>query len=195
MRFLEGMKKNEFMVVVTDESKYYDVLDTMLKDVKKSRGKICYVCLNRTYKDVCELIKKNKISTENFIFVDTLSSYYQLQKPTKKCVFVSAPSALGEIQKAVLNLVEKKDCKLVIFDTISTLLIYKQPENVVRFTNDLMITVKDKAKGIIYIYVIIKTDQILRSEHQELIEDLAMFAEKVVNLSKDENKVFYRSRV
>lgn len=186
MGLLERMAKNEFVMVVTSESKYPKVLSDILSDLKKAHTKVCYVCLNRTYSDVQEDIRKNKLSTGNITFVDTLSSHYQMRKSTRRCIFVSAPNALDEISETVVRLVEKGGCKLVIFDTISTLLIYKQPENITRFTNSLMTSIKRMTKGIIYIYVILKIDHILQEENKSLIDDLSMFAEKTVNLAKEE---------
>lgn len=192
MDYLEEIREDEFVVVVTDENKYSKVLYEILKKIEKTSWKICYVCLNKTYEDVKEYMKKNKINVDNIIFVDTLSSHYQMRKSTSNCVFVSSPSALDEIQENILKLVER-GCKLVLFDTISTLLIYKQPENVVRFTNNLMTMIKKRTKGIIYIYVIIKINHILKNENRELVSDLAMFAEKVFNLTKDESLIKIRA--
>jgi archaellum biogenesis ATPase FlaH len=174
--------KNEFVVVVTNETQYPTILSETLKNAKKYDFKICYICLNKTYDDAMDEMKKVDISTDNFIFVDTLSSHYQVRKDTENCFFVSSPCAMDEIHNAIIKSIDEKKCKLIIFDTISTLLIYKESQDILKFTNRLMMEIKKKMDGIIYIYVILEID-VLKDENRKLISDFYMFAEKMLDFT------------
>jgi archaellum biogenesis ATPase FlaH len=179
---MDNVGKNEFVVVITNEAQYSNILSEMLKRAKKYDFKICYICLNKTYEDAVEEMKKIDISTDNFVFVDTLSSHYQVRKNTESCFFVSSPCAMDEIYNAIVKAVDEKKCKLIIFDTISTLLIYKGSQDILKFTNNLMMEIKKKMDGIIYIYVILEID-VLKDENKMLINDFYMFAEKMLDFT------------
>lgn len=184
MKFSETLSKKKSILVVLDEKQYEKELENIIKSLEKTRSKICYVCLNKPYEDVLENLKKMGIKTEKFFFIDVLSSHYFSKKSTDKCIYVSAPSALDEIHESIRKMM-KKSCCAVLFDTISTLLIYHRPDSIVRFTNNLFYK-KERNKHKI-IHILVYVGHILKKEREELIEDLEMFVEKTLEPGKRKN--------
>src|SRR4030042_5097870 len=126
MELLSKTSENKFVILLLHNKKYASILQKVINLAKKDGGNVCYVCLSKPYHDVIEDLESERIDCGNFIFIDTLSSFQYRLKPVKNCIFVSGPEKLNDIRKAVKKAVQKHNCEAIIFDTISTLMIYKQ---------------------------------------------------------------------
>ncbi|MFH0929302.1 MAG: hypothetical protein V1818_03030 [Candidatus Aenigmatarchaeota archaeon] len=153
-------------------------LNKIVLSVEKSKSKICYVCLSRPYKDVLNELRKNKINTKFFFFVDVLSSHYEKLKSHRNCTFVSSPNNIKMIKRAIENVIKKQKCNVLLFDTISALLIYQESFSVLQFTHGLT----NKNEDVKKIFIALKSDSVPEKENRELINDLKMFADKTMDL-------------
>jgi|TARA_B100001971_G_C18163931_1_gene523049 hypothetical protein len=97
----------------------------VLKIIKKSKKKICYVTLNKSCGSLKEAMKKLRINTKRFYFVDCISAAIRRPRNVGGCNFISAPYELDEIASSIKKAV-KKGYILVIFDSLSNLLVYGQ---------------------------------------------------------------------
>ena len=180
MELFSGKSKNRFVLVLLKNKNYVNELERIIKEIRKHHTKICYVCLSKPYSEVIENLRKERIDPQNFVFVDVMSSLHYKLKPIKNCIFVPGPENLNEIKKAIKRAVNKEKCEAIIFDTISTLLIYKQTHTIIRFTHELMI---DKNQSTINkVYVILKERGIYKDESAKLIKDLNLFADKTLEI-------------
>ncbi|KYK27365.1 hypothetical protein AYK26_03845 [Euryarchaeota archaeon SM23-78] len=180
MEFLLGISENKFVLILLKSKNYLEELHKMIKEVKKHHTKICYVCLSKPYSEVIDNLKNERINYEHFIFIDVISSLHYKLKPVKNCIFVTGPENLIELKKAIKRAVTKNECEAVIFDTISTLLIYQQTHSIIRFTHELII---DKDQSTINkVYVVLKEKGIYRNESAKLIKDLNLFADKTIEM-------------
>jgi KaiC/GvpD/RAD55 family RecA-like ATPase len=137
--FLQEIMNNKFVMVLMQEKEYMRKLSEIVNSVKRENNKICYVCLSKPYRDVLEELRKHSIDTGNFFFIDVLSSHYGRPEPTRNCIFLNSPSDLDALKMAITRVIEDKLCTVVLFDTISTLLIYQQTHSIVKFTHSLTI--------------------------------------------------------
>ncbi len=166
---IEDMQDNNFLLVIMDEKEYMHELSEIIKSVEKTKTRICYVCLNTPYRSIAEQFKTIGINTKNFFFVDGVS---RICRPSEKnCIFVSAPSNVAELDSAIKNAVEKKKCSTIVFDTISTLLVYQDSLSILHMTNNFSLESKKVKK----IFLVIKE----RRQDSSFIKDLRMFADKV----------------
>jgi archaellum biogenesis ATPase FlaH len=182
MEFLSKSSENKFILVLLRSKSYTSALQKVIRMVKKDNGKICYVCLSKPYADVIEDFKEAKLDCSNFVFIDTLSSLHYGLKPVKNCIFVSGPESLKELRKAVKEAVKKYKCEAIIFDTISTLLVYQQTHSIVKFTHELLIDESQKEAN--KVYIVLKEEGVYKNESTKLINDLNLFADKIVELTK-----------
>jgi hypothetical protein len=149
-----------------------------IKKAKEHCKSICYVCLSNPYNEVIQNLTDEGIDSTDFTFVDVISSLHYPLQPITNCVFVPGPESLNEIKKAVHSVVQKKQCTAMIFDNISALLIYQQPDAIVKFTHDL---IEDKEhQHINKVYVMKRDGDLYRKDINRLIEDLNLFADKVI---------------
>ena len=180
MDIFEEIEQNKFVLVLLNEAEYLEQLGKIVKLVEKAEKKICYVCLSRPYKNVMDDLKENSIDIKPFFFVDVLSSHYGKPPEKRNCIFVESPKSLEKIRDAIRKIVEKQRCSVLLFDTISALLIYQESFSILHFTNSLFDYKKENVKKI---FIALKNNDILGGENTKLVDDLKMFADKTLEVS------------
>ena len=172
--------RNKLALFLLDDKNYSDKLYNIIIQAKKQNKKICYICFTKPYADVIDNFNRERINSKDFIFVDVLSSLNYPLKPIKNCIFVPGPQNLGGIKKAIKKAVTKSECTAAIFDTISTLLIYQQPDSIIKFTHELL--TEKFQKEISKVYVVLREKGVYRDENKKLINDLNLFADKIFEM-------------
>jgi len=169
-----------FLLILLSEDQYMDSVCDIVRSFEKTKNKICYVCLSKKHADVlCEL-KKNGIDTDRFIFIDTLSSHYGLPPPENNCIYLYTPNDLDLIKTTMDDIIEKEKCGIFLIDTISDLLSYRETFFILKFAHNL--TIGHDKKRIKKLFIALKDGVILENENRELINDLRLFADKVIEL-------------
>jgi archaellum biogenesis ATPase FlaH len=177
MDILREVVENEFLLILLNESQYTDPLKEIIKTLEKTKTRICYVCLSKPYKDVINELKSAGVDTDKFFFIDVLSSHYKEHTTIENCIFLSAPVNLDLLWTSITKAL-KGGCNAIILDTVSSLLIYHDASEIVRFTHDIL-TEEKKAKKI---FVVLK-EQPTPEDNRILVEDLDMFADKKIDMS------------
>lgn len=112
-----------------------------------------YVTLNKPYATIEGILKRAKVDTRMVIFIDavTKTAGGELKK-TKNCLYIGSPERLSDISIAMDQAVRAipLEEKFVLFDSLSTLLLYNDPETVAQFIHFLAGKMRVwKIKGII----------------------------------------------
>jgi hypothetical protein len=179
LSLLQEIVNNKFLLVLMEEKVYLSKLGEIIKSVEKTKTKVCYVCLSRPYADVMEDLRDKGIDTSDFFFIDVLSSHYREQRPVDNCIFIPAPDDINTIRLAIRRAVEEKKRSVILFDTISALLIYQETSSIVKFTHHLL-TEKEQ-ENVKKLFIVLKGDTIPMEENQRLVKDLTMFADKTLD--------------
>lgn len=175
---IKEVYRNDFLLILLEEEKSLDKITEMTKSLK-SAERICYVCLSKPYADIYENLKAKGVNVKKIYFIDTLSAHYEKKKSSENCVFLDSPTDFANIRAAISKAIKEKKCSVVIFDTISAMLIYQETSNIVRFTHDFLSEERENSK---IIYLIIKHDSMPPEENEKLANDLSMFADKTINV-------------
>ena len=176
---IKEITSSKFLLIMMEENEYVSRMEEIIKSVEKTKTKICYVCLSKPVSDVREELSKQGFSISDFFFIDVLTSHYHEPEPCKNCFFVRSPRDLASIRIAIKDAVNKKSCSVILFDTISTLLIYQQTSSVVSFAHSIM---SDETKeNVKKLFILLKQDTIPSDENERLMRDLGMFADKTIN--------------
>ncbi len=187
MDIFEGITENKLTLVLLAEKQYQKKLAEIVKDVEKSHTRICYVCLSKPYTDIVDYLKNVGINVNKFFFIDTLSSHYKKSVQAENCIVIEDTNKLSAIQSAINTATTEKKCSVVIFDTISALLMYEQMHDIVKFTSDL--TTTEKHQDVHKIFLILKKSDSLVHYHEDLINDISMFADKIIDLEGKPQKL------
>lgn len=173
------ISNSKSVLILLTEEHYKRRLLELMKYIEKKRKKICYVCLSKPYSYVINDLKEKDTNIDKFAFVDVLSSHYLKHEDRSNCVFVDSPDDLEGIKKAIFNVVTKKDCNIIVFDTISSLLSFNQQDKLLHFTNDLSLDLKECHK----LFLFLKESSILYDEELLFVKDFELFIDETLDIN------------
>lgn len=175
MSLADEMRGKQIILVVFPKSKYMSNLMEVIKAVDATSKKICYVSLNKPYNSVISNLKTNNLNIDKYFFIDVLTSTVKAPAPTDNCEFVQSPSALTDISLAFTKAIQEEGCDNALFDAISTLTIYQDIGEIIKFTQNMM--TKARVSNVKSVYIALKEDS------AELVKDLTMFVDGVIELN------------
>lgn len=138
-----------------------------------------YVTLNAPFANVKKKLESEKIDTRMIIFIDAVTKTSQGIERKDNCLLIGNPQNLSDISismdQAVRALPTKK--RFVFFDSLSTLLLYNNPEAVAKFVHFLSGRMRVwKVNGIII--------SLQSKKDQELIDSLLPFCDALIELEE-----------
>lgn len=166
------IKGNQIIVFVVSPKDFPKQLQDITKAMAETKKAICYVSLNKPYKTIQGGLEKTGVPVEKVYFVDAVSSKAGPVKPDKTVLMVSSPNALTELSIAISKGVEMWKADAVLFDSLSTMLVYEGASSVLRFVHS--VTNALRVKGMSCVFTVLKQDL-----KEELAKDLGMFADKI----------------
>lgn len=176
------LKENQITVFVVPNTKYATTLNELAKEVSTNYKKIAYISLNKPYNTLIKTLSKDGLNPTDFFVIDAVTHrVIPSAQSTAKCYYISGPSALTELGVAIGKLLAREKIDAVIFDSLSTLLVYQKGMSVIKFTHFVMSKIRTlEAKGV---FTALKEDI-----DSGLIKDLNMFADKIVEVDGSETK-------
>jgi len=169
--------ESQIIVIVIPEHNYTERLVNVVKDLVDMDLDICYVSLNRPYNTLISSFLKEGISIENIHFVDAITKTAMTPPENEKCTYVSSPGALTELSVAISNTIDTANFDYIVFDSLSTLLVYESDATIAKFVHFLM--AKVRVGGCNAIFTVLKQDA-----DSILVKDINMFADKVVDMER-----------
>ena len=162
--------------IVFNVKNYPTQINDLVKLYGENYQKILYVTLNRLYNPLKRKIQQDKIDVSKFTFIDCVTKTAVAQpEEHEDCIYVTAPNALTELSIAITKSIQKNYPDVVLFDSLSTLLIYENPMIISQFIHSS--TNKMNAFGVNIAFTILEGDK-----EQALIKDMGMFLDKVINI-------------
>jgi len=161
--------KNGIILFVISNKDYDSKIRDIVSSASSHYNRVCYVSLNKPYSTVLASLRKYGIDTRKFFFVECTGS----SDKNSQAVSVSSPKALTEMSITISKVLELGRIEALIFDSLSTLLVYEQPSTVVKFTHSLISMLRaKKASGFLTC--------LESSASSEILKDISMFADSVV---------------
>jgi hypothetical protein len=164
-------KEKGIAIFVIPEKEYTSQLKGIISSTSSSYSRICYVSLNKPYSSVLDAIKKSGTDTKKFFFIDCTEN--QADEKAGQVVNVSSPKALTEMSITIGKVLDLGKIEALIFDSLSTLLVYEEPSTVVKFTHSLISSLRGKkVSGFLMC--------LEGGKGAELVKDISMFADRVM---------------
>jgi hypothetical protein len=170
----EHLTTNPIILSVTSKENYNDAVALMQGEIKDVSEKIGYVTINRPYNTIIKDLKNAGIDSNKFFFIDAITATVQSPPQVDNCIFVSSPSALTDLGLAFSSTINEQNSGLVVFDTISTLLVYQNLVAVTKFVHNIVTKARVQGKKIVLVA--------LKEDSEEFIKDLNMFVDKIVEI-------------
>jgi hypothetical protein len=174
MTLIEDIAKNNIFLVVTSKDKYGGLIASILPDVEKSSGKLCYITINKPYNTLIKNISDLSLNKDKFFFIDAITSTVQTPPIVNNCIFVTSPTALTDLGLAFSSALTEKNCDMAFFDTLSTLSVYQDSSSVIKFAHNIITKARVMNKKIIFVA--------LKEDSETLIKDLNMFVDKIIEM-------------
>ncbi|MFH2020641.1 MAG: hypothetical protein ABIJ34_04455 [archaeon] len=169
----EELEGSSIILLITQKSSYKKCIGQLYDEVLTSPKNIGYVTINKPYNTIISDMKLKNIDSLKLSFVDAITATVQAPPIVNNCMFVSSPTALTDLGLAYSSLYGEHGCNLVLFDTISTLIVYQDLGSVTKFVHNLVTKARVLDKKLIMIG--------LKEDSENLIKDLNMFVDKVID--------------
>jgi hypothetical protein len=175
----ETKGNSKVSLLILENENYDKGISILLKKMAYDYEKSMYVALNETIEEMENRFYEEKIEKKKFVAIDalTLSSKSINQKKYENCIFVASPNALVELSLAITQGINNWKAKAILFDSVSTLLIYENEKTVSRFVRSII--GKIRASGIDAYFTVLAGDS-----KKEVVNDLKSFVDKVNTLEE-----------
>ena len=166
---------NQMILIIIPNEKYTEAILEIAKQLSNGYKKICYVSLNKLYNALTKSLESNNIEVKKFCFVDGVTKTAEPNvKSDGNVKYISSPSALTQLSVMVIADCKENKPECVLFDSLSTLLIYQKGEVVTQFIHSL--TGKIRTVGCVGIFTALEGDT-----DSDLIKEMGMFVDKVIH--------------
>lgn len=178
---VRGLK--EYVALATVEaSKYQKTNLEIIKEIISDENiPGVYVTLNKPFRIMQSIIKKEKINSDMIIFIDAVTKTVGGEiKKTENCLFIGSPENLSDISIAMDQAVRAvpSEEKFVFFDSLNTLLLYNKAVTVARFIHFLAGKMRVwKVRGIIV--------SLQKEKNKELIDELMQFCDVSIDFGEE----------
>lgn len=179
--FDKEIRKNNVVVFLIPSKIYQDGVLHVTKTIANRFSKILYICLNNPAERLIDTLNQKNIDAEKFLFIDAVTKKVKTNISGHNTSYISSPKNFEKFKNELNQIIEKEKLECIIFDSLSTMLIYQDDITVIRFAYDLITKIK-VARG---------SGQFICLEEDidsALVNGIAMFADKVVGIDKKETK-------
>ncbi len=171
---LKGFNKNDIALVIFESEKYNDSMIKLVKQLPKKFNRIGYVSLNKGYLQLIKGMEKNKIDKKKFFFIDAVSSANEAVSIKEKQVsFVFSAENLTQMSLVICNALLKYKIDCVIFDSLSTLLIYHPEDTVLKFLHYIINNLR--SRNVTAIFTTVKNEK-----NASFLENSKVFVDQTI---------------
>ena len=172
---LSDLKDNYSVLLMISKEKYEETYLELTKKLMEDFGSGVYVTVNKESSDLISEMKELGIDTDKIHFIDAVTEMVSEEVNIKKNVeLVSSPNDLVELNILVENAIAKKQKGFLIFDSLTTLEVYNDEKSVEKFAHSLSQETKNSSINDVFL--------IMKHSKEELIETVAQFFDKIIEL-------------
>jgi len=170
--------RGKLTLLIIPNREYSRSIGVIAKYLSDNYSKVAYISLNELYDTLQSNLKANKVDVDRMIFVDAITRTAQTRiQKTSNCTFVTSPNDLVELSLAITDVLNKGNVDALLFDSLSTLLIYEKEKTATKFIHSLI--GKIKAVGGDSVLTALEGDA-----NREAIRNLQMFVDEVLTMSQ-----------
>lgn len=165
-------------LIIIPNKGYQESTMRITKRLSEVHDRICYVSLNERYEALTKGMKKEKVPVSKFFIVDAITRNTKAcKKADDNCVFVSSPNSLMELSLAITDAIKSHGAQALMFDSISTLLIYESAGVSTKFMHSLIGRIKEF--GAECVLTALDGDK-----ESETVRDLGMFVNETITMAE-----------
>lgn len=135
-RISKAITINQSVGIILPSNNYFDIIHAFLEHmINKTEDVWVYVTITKPYDSI---VKKHGkvVNAKNIKFIDCISRAAGISKVDENCIFIESPTMLEKLTIEILNIfkeIDENTNKYLVIDSLSTLVIYNDPEIVTEF--------------------------------------------------------------
>ena len=128
------------VLAIIETHGYTAKLRRIVRDAVETGHSVLYVSLNKTYDSLVGQFTADKLALGRFTFIDAITPEVLKPKPQPNCLYVPLTSGIKRLEDAIGETVRKRKISLVVFDSLSSLIIYQDMRAIVQFVSRIIAT-------------------------------------------------------
>lgn len=178
----EDLHRHDIALVVAGTEQYQAVNDRLLDYMVNQQGLPgIYVTMNKPYTTIHRVLEDRGIPAHDIFFIDAISKTTHADTPdSDDVIFLETPEHLTDVSIAIDSAIEElsDDRKFLFLDSLATLSVYNEMEDVVRFVHQLTAQMRDwDVAGVIF--------SLEAESDRELIDKISQFCDRVIGHPND----------
>jgi len=173
------IKDGSVVLVKVPSKKLIETNVQILKHyVRDKKYSAVYVTVNKPFSELIEKFKEEKIDTDKIFVIDAVTprKFINGNSRAENAVFIGSPRELTNISITTTSKIkELKTAKVLIFDSVSTLLVYNEFDSVKDFVR--FISNKMKELNVTFAMICIK-----ESVDEKFISQLSSFVDEIIEI-------------
>ncbi len=170
------LKDHKTILVVIPTQEYAETIMSLTAQLNANYSRISYISLNKLITPLRRSFEEKRIDLSKFYFVDGITKTAIANPPAiDNCVFIPAPNDLTKLSIQITKSLQTFDPDCMIFDSLSTLLIYE--DNVIASQFIHALVNKISAFGVRMVFTCLKGDK-----EKQLARELALILDKVIGI-------------
>lgn len=169
---------NMSITVVIPNALYISSINSIAKQLSENYNKVCYVSLNKLYQPLVRALAGNQADINKFFFIDGITKTAMTDVgDIPNCFFVSGPDKITEIGIAIQKVVSVAQCQVLLFDSLSTLLVYHDVQIIKQFVHSIVGQVT--ALNCIVVFTCLEG-----TTENDLLKDISMFVDNIAHVQQ-----------
>jgi len=165
-------------LIIIPNKGYQESTMRITKRLSEVHDRICYVSLNERHDALTKGMRRGKIPVSKFFIVDAITRNTKAcKKADDNCAFVSSPNSLMELSLAITDAIKSHGAQALMFDSISTLLIYETAGVSTKFMHSLIGKIKEFE--VECVLTALEGDK-----ESETVRDLGMFVNETITMAE-----------
>ncbi len=136
-RISKAITINQSVGIILPGNNYSDLVQAFFEYMlSKPEDAWVYVTITKPYDNIISQFGEGISESNNIKFIDCISRAAGISKVDSNCIFIESPTMLEKLGLEIMNIfkeVDENTNKYLILDSLSTLVIYNDPEIVTEF--------------------------------------------------------------
>ena len=169
-------KEGKSILLELDAESYLKIIIKTIQKLQKKGLSGVYISIQRPFKNISSLLKKQGIDLNKLIFIDIASAVSkETQENNKGCVHISSKLDVDDLVRTIYtSLDQMKGKKFILIDSLTTFALHKPISETLRFSEFLMRQVKER-KDLVLILNVAKD-----FSQKKFIQDVVAHADKTI---------------
>lgn len=171
---IKSLKEGFVIFVEADADKLLNTNMTILKELINNKYNIILVLSSRPCTNLDEIFSKNKIKTDNILILDTVCRSQKSKVPEKENVIhLQSHSDLTNMEISISEALNRlKGNKIVIFESINSMLIHNNPGILAKYIHSILTRVRINNSNCILMSIKNDTNKQIRAELAQLCDKI-----------------------